>query len=286
MTKIEELFRGFNPKSYKGIFIVGKNNKGKSLFLKDYSEGYKVLNIKELYSEFKKAQRDSFKENWYSYTIKTENLKIISENISNNIDIKYEQSSEEELLDFSIFKEFKINEDNIGYFDLTSTGYISLFLISSYLLYNSEKLSKENFLFLDEIDSYLDISNKQLLVNMLSKLLPNTKFVLATHSPFTIVKTKDYLIYNIETKNIVYTNDVGNFDGILKIMLSEYTDEYLISKNFEILKKIYFKIITDSYIKNKSEIDLSLKGFEILSFTYKEKILYNSIKNLIEKEQV
>ncbi len=286
MTKIEELFRGFNPKSYKGIFIVGKNNKGKSLFLKDYSDGYKVLNIKELYSEFKKAQRDSFKENWYSYTIKTENLKIISENISNNIDIKYEQSSEEELLDFSIFKEFKINEDNIGYFDLTSTGYISLFLISSYLLYNSEKLSKENFLFLDEIDSYLDISNKQLLVNMLSKLLPNTKFVLATHSPFTIVKTKDYLIYNIETKNIVYTNDVGNFDGILKIMLSEYTDEYLISKNFEILKKIYFKIITDSYIKNKSEIDLSLKGFEILSFTYKEKILYNSIKNLIEKEQV
>lgn len=286
MTKIEELFRGFNPESYKGIFIVGKNNKGKSLFLKDYSEGYRVLNIKELYSEFKKNQRDSFKENWYSYTIKTENLKIISENISNNIDIKYEQSSEEELLDFSIFKEFKINEDNIGYFDLTSTGYISLFLISSYLLYNSEKLSKENFLFLDEIDSYLDISNKQLLVNMLSKLLPNTKFVLATHSPFTIVKTKDYLIYNIETKNIVYTNDVGNFDGILKIMLSEYTDEYLISKNFEILKEIYFKIITDSYIKNKSEIDLSLKRFEILSFTYKEKILYNSIKNLIEKEQV
>ena len=32
MTKVEELFKGFNPKSYKGIFIVGKIIKGSLYF--------------------------------------------------------------------------------------------------------------------------------------------------------------------------------------------------------------------------------------------------------------
>lgn len=285
MNKIEELFGNYNPKSYKGVFVVGKNNKGKSLFLEKYSKNHKVLNIRNLFLEFINSQRQTFENNWYKYTANLENLKIISGYISSNIDIKYEISSEEDLYDFSVFKEFKLKEDDSEYYNLSSTGYISLFLISSYLLYNKNELSKESFLFLDEIDTYLDILNKQLLVKMLSKILPNTKFVFATHSPFTIVKTKDYLIYNIETNEIVYSGDIGNFDGVLKVMIKEYNDEYLISENFKILKRIYFEIITNSYKNLKKEIDEKMKELDTLSFTYKEKILYDSIKKLMKKEE-
>lgn len=280
-----------NESTYDGIFIVGKNNRGKTLFLQNYSEEKEInhikirnlIDIKFLEKDFERAKKDGYKNenNWYNKSI--ENIDQISNFISNDIFFKYESLiTEDDLAKKSIFSEFKISEDGNEYFELSSTGYMSLFLIASYIHFYREYLNQFEFCYFDEIDMYLDITNKQLLIQMLKQIIPEVKFVLATHSPFTIVKTKRYLIYNIETKELAYTDDIGNFEGILKKMIKEYDSKYVLSEKFEKLRKIYFEVLTKNLesreiLKIKSE----LKMLNIESFTFKETILFNSIKNLL-----
>lgn len=98
-------------------------------------------------------------------------------------------------------------------------------------------------------------------------------------------KTKRYLIYNIETKELAYTDDIGNFEGILKKMIKEYDSKYVLSEKFEKLRKIYFEVLTKNLESREiSEIKSELKMLNIESFTFKEIILFNSIKNLLDME--
>ncbi|MGL5964212.1 MAG: hypothetical protein ACRCZ2_07455 [Fusobacteriaceae bacterium] len=280
-----------NESTYNGVFIVGKNNRGKTLFLQQYSEEKEInhikirnlIDIKFLEKDFERAKKDGYKNenNWYNKSI--ENMNQISNFISNDIYFKYEPLiTEDDLAKKSIFSEFKISENGNEYFELSSTGYMSLFLIASYINFYKEYLNKFEFCYFDEIDMYLDITNKQLLIQMLKKIIPEVKFVLATHSPFTIVKTKKYLIYNIETRELAYTDDIGNFDGILKKMIKEYDSKYILSENFEKLKELYFKVLTKNLdSKETSEIRVELATLNIESFTFKETILFNSIEKLL-----
>lgn len=281
---MNNIFKNYN--SYNGIFIVGKNNSGKTKFLKQHSQNHIVLNIPNLTTDFYKSYRDSFRESnsWFTFTL--DSLTQISKYLfpDGTSEILFEDAQDEDLIDYKFLKQFKIKHDNSVVDELTSTGYISLFLIVSYLLHNYNKFKETNFYFLDEIDTYLDISNKQLLIKILPEIIPTSKFVLATHSPFTIIKSPKCLVYEVETHKIYYTNDLGNLDGILKIMSPNYDDSYFLSENFKILKSIYFKILQESYYNNFSEIDAMLSTLDNSTFTYKEKILKNSIDELIRKE--
>lgn len=275
-----------NEKSYKGIFIVGKNNKGKTLFLKEYSTDENFIDIKILEEEFIESYRDLTKKGWFDYSI--QNLDDIAKLISHDINLKYEEPIDIEFISkMTVFNCFKISENDSEFKPLSSTGYMSLFLIISYLNFKKEVFEKNSFCFFDEVDMYLDILNKAKLIKILVELLPNTKFVISTHSPFTIVQSKDFLIYNIETSEISYTNDIGNLEGVIKKMLNTYNSEYNISQVFKELSKIYKSLLID--IKSPysdSNIENLLGHMDESKFTYKELILKSAIKNLLEKSEV
>lgn len=282
LTEVEWLPK--KEESYRGIFIVGKNNKGKTSFLKEYSQDELFIDIKILEQEFVSSYRNLLKENqWFEYSI--QNLNNISKLISKDIILKYEEPKEiETIADMTVFNCFEISENDENFTKLSSTGYMSLFLIISYLSFKKKELTNNKFCFFDEIDMYLDILNKTKLIEILVELLPNIKFIISTHSPFTIVQSKDFLIYNIETKEISYTNDIGNLEGVIKKMLNTYNSEYDISKEFQEMRKMYKSLLIDikSPYSNYSIEDLD-KLFDESKFTYKELILKSAIKKLLKQ---
>lgn len=300
MTKIkidgvQLSFNGFKIKheNYKNIFIVGKNNIGKTRELKELEkEGIgELVEISKLEERFDRSY-ESFsklsllrntenKENaeWYDYT--RENFYNISKILERSIEIKTDREINSELEDGK--KNRAIDNFRIDNSIFSSTGYISLFLLCSLLLfYEVKEPILQKIILLDEIDAFLDLENKQNLPRLIDSMKLKNKLMISTHSPYTILKAKGYLLLDLNKEEIYYTNDIKSLGQLESILIPELKTTYELSEELLFLSKLYKKMILNknNYLDSNSErklIDILSKRN---SLSYKEQIILNAIEKI------
>lgn len=297
---IDEHYLYFNEykiknSSYKHIFIIGENNSGKTKILKNLERFQvgKLIEISKLENEFQRSfesfsteisnQEHKERGKWYEYT--RNNYSKIAEVFNQNVEIMTDQeineaikngSSEERAVDF-----FKIN-GNI----FSSTGYISLFLLCSYLFFYNQEENKQPTLFLDEIDAFLDLKNKLDLAKIIDTMNLNIKLIVSTHSPYTMMKAKDYLIIDLNKNNLYYSNDIKTMGQLENILNPELKIKYCMNDKLLNLSKIYKRIILNKInflTKDESDYIQSIKN-DYLSF--KESIILNAIEDITKKNNL
>lgn len=301
---VDRLKEIIKEKKNDGAFLVGGNNRGKTKILKELKKSTKseIIEIMELENEFRESYKKSGANpgvNWYNYTCN--NAKLISKFIPKNIEIKYQEKDLENdgVIGSIEYSNFIISENGEEYTALVSTGYMSLFLLSSYLHFKKIDFETKDFLLLDEVDLYLGIDNKKMVIDILKRILPENKFIMSTHSPFTLESIDNCLIYNVETKKYYFTDDFNNLESIIKIMKTNYISKYRVSEKFEKLSNLYkegvfglkdgdtLKVELLKIFNKKTDEELKIKDIKAeieksdKNLTYKENILLNSLIEII-----
>lgn len=292
-NKIKIADKNINLDSFNGIFLVGKNNGGKSRILKDFNIKYqqtsKFIKVEELVNTFIKEYEKSSnlladlgnnRMTWFKYT--EQNLELINEkmnhNLSGHIEIEFITEDTNSLDKENILDNFIINKN-----PLTSSGYLTLFLLVSYLLYILNIENSIVWLLLDECDTHLDIINKGSFISILSNIVidKNIKIIESTHSPYTIVKTENYIVLNTDNNEIYYSNDISSTSIAEEIITDGYLNIIEINETIKKLSIIFKYMVIESRSSSHAESEF-IGSLEYNNLTYKGKVLVNQIQKLNE----
>jgi predicted ATP-binding protein involved in virulence len=106
-----------------------------------------------------------------------------------------------EHLDFNIElpdrKPFTLNQMSDGYF-----AFVSILFEIILRLDNGEALvdyRRDGIVLIDELESHLHVELQKRALPFLTKMFPNTQFIVATHSPFIISSSSNAVVYDLET---------------------------------------------------------------------------------------
>jgi predicted ATP-binding protein involved in virulence len=106
-----------------------------------------------------------------------------------------------EHLDFNIElpdrKPFTLNQMSDGYF-----AFVSILFEIILRLDNGEALvdyRRDGIVLIDELESHLHVELQKRALPFLTKMFPNTQFIVATHSPFIISSSANAVVYDLET---------------------------------------------------------------------------------------
>ena len=110
--------------------------------------------------------------------------------------------------------EFKINEPGkIPFaFDELASGYsASLAIILDLMMRMEKKVDRKynmpGIVLIDEVDAHLHLSLQKNILPTLITLFPNIQFIVTTHSPFVLNSISNAVVYNLETKTLVNTDE-------------------------------------------------------------------------------
>ena len=110
--------------------------------------------------------------------------------------------------------EFKINEPGkIPFaFDELASGYsASLAVILDLMMRMEKKVGRKydipGIVLIDEVDAHLHLSLQKNILPTLTTLFPNIQFIVTTHSPFVLNSISNAVVYNLETKTLVNTEE-------------------------------------------------------------------------------
>ena len=119
--------------------------------------------------------------------------------------LKYLFEDDSAILDFNPDKsKFYIQQDSKPpyTFQTLSAGYRAIFDVYADLLmrtkyYEVSPQALDGVVFIDEIDSHLHISLQRLIFPFFIESFPNIQFIVATHSPFVLMSTRDTLVFDL-----------------------------------------------------------------------------------------
>ena len=97
-------------------------------------------------------------------------------------------------------------------FDALSSGYAAVLDIVTDLMMRMEHKAKnkydlEGIVLIDEIEAHLHLSLQKNILPMLTELFPNIQFIVSTHSPFILNSISNVVIYDLENKTLVNTEE-------------------------------------------------------------------------------
>jgi predicted ATP-binding protein involved in virulence len=94
-------------------------------------------------------------------------------------------------------KPFTLNQMSDGYF-----AFVSILFEIILRLDNGEALvdyRRDGIVLIDELESHLHVELQKRALPFLTKMFPNTQFIVATHSPFIISSSSNAVVYDLET---------------------------------------------------------------------------------------
>ena len=134
-------------------------------------------------------------------------------------------------------------------FDALSSGYAAVLDIVTDLMMRMEHKAKnkydlEGFVLIDEIEAHLHLSLQKNILPMLTELFPNIQFIVSTHSPFILNSISNVVIYDLENKTLVNTEEgLSNipYEGVVEgyFGASQLSDE--LKKKFARYQELYGK---------------------------------------------
>jgi predicted ATP-binding protein involved in virulence len=99
-----------------------------------------------------------------------------------------------ELLDFIIElpdrKSFTLNQMSDGYFALANILFEIILRLDNH---------RDSIVLIDDLESHLHIELQKRILPILTKMFPNTQFIVATHSPFIISSISNAVLYDLGT---------------------------------------------------------------------------------------
>lgn len=132
-------------------------------------------------------------------------------------------------------------------FDTLSSGYAAILDIIVDLMMRMEKKAGRHYdlggvVLIDEIEAHLHLAMQKKILPILTELFPNIQFIVTTHSPFILNSIPNAVIYDLEKRTLINTNDgLSNvpYDGIVEgyFDVSNLSDK--LKKSFE-----RYKILT------------------------------------------
>lgn len=132
-------------------------------------------------------------------------------------------------------------------FNTLSSGYAAILDIIVDLMMRMEKKAGRHYdlggvVLIDEIEAHLHLAMQKKILPILTKLFPNIQFIVTTHSPFILNSISNAVIYDLEKRTLINTNDgLSNvpYDGIVEgyFDVSNLSDK--LKKSFE-----RYKILT------------------------------------------
>ena len=134
-------------------------------------------------------------------------------------------------------------------FDALSSGYAAVLDIVTDLMMRMEHKAKnkydlEGIVLIDEIEAHLHLSLQKNILPMLTELFPNIQFIVSTHSPFILNSISNVVIYDLENKTLVNTEEgLSNipYEGVVEgyFGASQLSDE--LKKKFARYQELYGK---------------------------------------------
>ena len=225
ITGINIKFKNLNEiekQSKQGNFIISyysaertyfvPNEKGKKVEFKDSYEPYEhpgkdfVQYLKDLTSQealFRNAgniKRADEIQLWLN------NFKNILRRIYDNDNLSLD-------LDIEQMKFFiKEPDKNPFSFDELASGYAAILDVITDLMMRMEKKAGSKYdlpgiVLIDEVDAHLHLSLQKNILPTLTTLFPNIQFIVTTHSPFVLNSISNAVVYNLETKTLVNTEE-------------------------------------------------------------------------------
>jgi len=102
------------------------------------------------------------------------------------------------------------NRSRFGLHEM-SDGYTAVLKIVAELLMRMVEAGAESFdahavqaiVLIDEIDAHLHVELQRRVLKLLTKLFPNTQFIVATHSPFVITSLENAIVFDLEKKEML-----------------------------------------------------------------------------------
>lgn len=154
-------------------------------------------------------------------------------------------------------------------FNEMSDGYASVFDIVADIMIRMEKRAGNNFSFImpgiaiiDEIETHLHVELQKRVMHILTTLFPNVQFIVSTHSPFIINSLDNVVIFDLENRTLVNTNEgLTNvpYDGIVEGYLDADTLSVELKKKYNRYKElIAIEHPSDSEIAEIAELEYYL----------------------------
>ena len=120
-----------------------------------------------------------------------------------------------------------------------SSGYAAVLDIVTDIIVRMEKhhsgvYDMPGIVLIDEIEAHLHLSMQKNIFLLLTGLFPNIQFIVTTHSPFVLSSAKDALIYDLEKKLCVDTEE-----GLSNLTYSGIVEGYFYSEELsgELMRK-------------------------------------------------
>ena len=168
-----------------------------------------------------------------------------------------------------------------------SDGYRALLQIVVELLMRFEEESAETFVahecsaivLIDEIDAHLHVELQRRVLKFLTKLFPNTQFIVATHSPFVITSLENAVVFDLEKKEMLEKPWLYSSETVVESFLDSSAYSDALATHFQKYKELCLKERTpeenEVFLRAKAELELMAPA---------SKELYLAFRNL-ERER-
>lgn len=230
--KAKDDFRSFK-KDYEVIFdfnetkvnfLMGKNGCGKSTIIQAIRGTLNSNNDKDIRWAAKRNCKDVLEHFDINIEGFTNVYHLDVDGLDNNLSM-FNASSATDLFDLG----------GLG-MDRLSQGERTLIMITR--LKEMVKDDENTLVIFDELDNHLDFDFRVKFVPWLNKLFPLSKKIIITH---------DLLMTNLSEGHIVYIMSKRNFENLNKC---EVVGKKSFNYDDDLVKKVFFKAITDCEIKN------------------------------------
>ena len=146
-------------------------------------------------------------------TVRADEIKAWLDNLKNILRAIY--ANKELNVNFDIEQmKFFIEEPgkNPFSFDELASGYSAILDIITDLMMRMEKTAGSKydmpgFVLIDEVDAHLHLSLQKNILPTLTTLFPKIQFIVTTHSPFVLNSIANAVVYDLERKKGVYTEE-------------------------------------------------------------------------------
>lgn len=260
-----------------GLIFTGGNAAGKTELLHKLegelsnSKYLKVNGLKKIYDELSQATLET---NSIFQEFVLTNKELILNEINIFFNIEDDIQLDEDLITF------RYSNGN----EITSNGQLNIFyllFISLFFIMKKEKY----ILLLDEPNSNLDDLYANLVLpsiyHLSKKFFKRPYIVASTNNINLIEEIEDFIILNVKTNELAYSNDLLGLPKALKRIVSSYkTQEYFYNKVKNILSELYlerkFCQLQGDYLIYKDESELKVLDTKL--FSKGEEIIFKLLK--------
>ena len=173
---------------------------------------------------------------------------------------------------------FGLHEMSDGY-----AAFLDIYMELLMRMENDEALVEyENpaIVLIDEIETHLHVELQKRVLPFLTRMFPNTQFIVSTHSPFVITSLENSVVFDLEEKEILENPSLYSYETIVESFLDTSTYSFELKRFFQRYKELCFKERTaeenEEFLRTKTKL-------ELMSPASKE--LYLAFNDLEEKRK-